>query len=118
MTSGRGAGAGVVRTASSGIIPLVLVAALIAYVLGPGAQMLDLGVPLPEVTIERVDFAANSEIHATVRNTGPIPVTVVFADVNDRIHPAAVEPDGHLERLETALVRIPFDWNAAEPYTI
>lgn len=110
--------AGSVRTVSSGIIPLVLVAALVAYVLGPGAHMLDLGVPLPEVTIERVDFAANSEIHATIRNTGPIPVTIVFADVNDRIHPAAIEPDGYLGRLETAKVRIPFEWNEAEPYVI
>ncbi|KEQ55851.1 metal cation transporter protein, partial [Marine Group I thaumarchaeote SCGC AAA799-N04] len=53
-----------------------------------------------------------------MRNTGPIPVEVVMADVNDRIHPAAVEPDGFLERYETALVRIPFDWNEAEPYII
>lgn len=105
------------RTVAAGIVPLVLVAAMAAYVFGPGADILDLGVPLPEVTIERVDFA-DSEIRATVRNTGPIPVTVVMADVNDRIQPAAVEPDGRLERYETALVRIPFEWNEAEPYNV
>ena len=108
---------GRVRTAASGVIPLVFVALLMAYIFGPGAEMLDVGVPLPEVTIERVDFV-DSEIRATVRNTGPIPVSVVIADVNDRIHPAAVEPDGYLERYEVALVRIPFDWNEAEPYVI
>jgi len=32
--------------------------------------------------------------------------------------PAAIEPDRFLERYETALVRIPFEWNVAEPYRI
>jgi zinc transporter ZupT len=41
-----------------------------------------------------------------------------MADVNDRIQPAAVEPDRFLERFETTLVRIPFEWNEAEPYII
>ncbi|MFB5647765.1 MAG: ZIP family metal transporter, partial [Candidatus Nitrosomaritimum yanchengensis] len=45
-------------------------------------------------------------------------VEVVMADVNDRIQPAAIEPDRFLERYETALVRIPFEWNEAEPYII
>jgi zinc transporter ZupT len=53
-----------------------------------------------------------------VRNTGHISVEVVMADVNDRIQPAAIEPDRFLDRYETALVRIPFEWNEGEPYTI
>ena len=101
----------------SGIIPFAFLILLVAYIFGPGSDLLDLGVPLPEITIEKVDFV-DSEIMATVRNTGPIPVEVVMADVNDRIQPAAIEPDRFLERFETALVRIPFEWNVAEPYTI
>lgn len=115
--SGRGSGAGRFRVVASGAAPLALVVVLVLYVSGPGSTMLEVGVPLPEVTIERVDFVG-SEIIATVRNTGPMPVSIAVADVNDRIHPAAVEPDAHLERYETAVVRIPFDWNVAEPYTI
>jgi ZIP family zinc transporter len=106
-----------VKMIASGIIPFVFVIIMMAYIFGPGGDLIDLGIPLPEVTIEKVDFV-DSEIHATVRNTGPIPVNIVVADVNDRIHPAAVEPDGYLERYETALVRIPFEWNEAEPYTV
>jgi zinc transporter, ZIP family len=101
----------------SGIIPFVFLVLLMMYIFGPGGDLLDFGVPLPEITIEKVDFV-DSEIHATVRNTGPIPVEVVMADVNDRIQPAAVEPDRFLERFETTLVRIPFEWNVAEPYII
>ncbi|MDO8640132.1 MAG: divalent cation transporter, partial [Nitrosarchaeum sp.] len=71
----------------------------------------------PEITMEKIEFI-DSEIHVTVRNTGPIPVVIAMADVNDRIQSAAIEPDKSLERFETALVRIPFSWNVAEPYTI
>lgn len=102
---------------ASGIIPFVFLILMIAFIFGPGSNLLDLGIALPEITIEKVDFV-DSEIHATVRNTGPVQVEVVMADVNDRIQPAAIEPDRFLERYETALVRIPFDWNVAEPYTI
>ncbi len=102
---------------ASGIIPFAFLILLMAYIFGPGSDVLDLGVPLPEITMEKVDFV-DSEIRVTVRNTGPIPVEVVMADINDRIQPAAVEPDRFLERYETALVRIPFEWNVAEPYRI
>ena len=102
---------------ASGVIPFGFLILLMVYIFGPGADLLDFGIPLPEITIEKVDFI-DSEIQATVRNTGPIPVEVVMADVNDRIQPAAVEPDGYLERYETTLVRIPFEWNTAEPYII
>ena len=102
---------------TSGLIPFLFLILLMAYIFGPGAELLDFGVILPEITIEKVDFV-DSEIQATVRNTGHMPVEIVMADINDRIQPAAVEPDGFLERFETTLVRIPFEWNEAEPYTI
>ncbi len=103
--------------AISAIAPIVLLAIMIVFLLGPASTFLQFGVVLPEVSIEKIEFVEN-EIQATVRNTGPIDVDVVLADVNDRIQPAAIEPDGFLERYETTLVRIPFEWNEAEPYRI
>jgi len=102
---------------ASGIIPFVFLIIMVAYIFGPGSELLDLGVPLPEISMEKINFV-DSEILVTVRNTGPIPVEIVMADVNDRIQPAAIEPDRFLERYETAVVRIPFDWNEAQPYLI
>ena len=102
---------------ASGVIPFAFLIILVAYIFGPGSELLDLGIPLPEITMEKVDFL-DSEIQVTVRNTGPIPVEIAMADINDRIQPAAVEPDRYLERYETALVRVPFEWNDAEPYRI
>ena len=101
----------------SGLIPFAFVILMVSFIFGPGSAMLELGIPLPEISIEKVIFI-DSEIQAVVRNTGPIPVTIVMADVNDRIQPAAVEPDGYLQRFETATVRIPYEWNVSEPYSI
>ena len=103
--------------AISAIAPIVLLVIMVAFLLGPASTFLQFGIVLPEVSIEKIEFTGN-EIRATVRNTGPVDVNVVIADVNDRIQPAAIEPDSSLGRFETALVRIPFDWNEGQPYEI
>ena len=105
------------KTAVSVIVPFVLLAVMIGYVFGPGSELISFGVVIPEISIEKVEFV-DSEIIATVRNTGPIAVNIVMADINDRIYPAAIEPDKHLERFESAIVRIPFEWNEGEPYAV
>ncbi len=105
------------KLVASGITPIIILAGMIVYIFGPGADLLDFGTPLPEITIETISFS-DSKIIATVRNTGPIDVEIVQADVNDRIQPAAVEPDKHLAKFETAKVVIPFEWNEAQPYEI
>lgn len=104
------------RVVAAGLVPLVLVAGLVVFITGPGGITAGID-PLPDITIERVDFV-ESEVRVVVRNTGPIPVDIVQGDINDRIQPSAVEPDGHLERFETAVLRIPYQWNEAEPYAI
>ncbi|MEM3172803.1 MAG: divalent cation transporter [Candidatus Nitrosotenuis sp.] len=106
-----------VKLVVSGIIPLVLLGIMIFYLFGPGSELLNFGIPLPQITLEKIEFV-DSEIHVTVRNTGPIDVSIAQADVNDRVQPAAIEPDRHLARFESAKVRIPYSWNEAEPYEI
>tara|TARA_Y100000590_G_scaffold220629_1_gene249676 strand:+ start:7324 stop:8490 length:1167 start_codon:yes stop_codon:yes gene_type:complete len=103
--------------AISAIAPIILLLIMIAFLLGPVSSFLQFGVILPELSIERVEFIEN-EIQVTVRNTGPTDFSVAVADVNDRIQPAAVEPDSSLGRFETAVVRIPYSWNEAQPYEI
>ena len=89
------------------------------WLTGYGSQAIDEILPqrLPEVTIEQVTFE-DSMILLNVRNTGLLEVEIAMADVNDRIQPAAVEPDGKLGRFESAIIRIPFEWNEAEPYSV
>jgi ZIP family zinc transporter len=100
------------------LVPLVVLAAMIAFIFGPGQQFLGAGTPLPEISVERIEFQEGGTIIAFIRNTGPIDVTVAQADVNDRILPAAIEPGKELPRLAEAKVIIPFPWNEGEPYEI
>jgi zinc transporter ZupT len=100
------------------LVPLVVLAAMIAFIFGPGQQFLGAGRPLPEISIERIEFQEGGKIIAFIRNTGPIDVTVAQADVNDRIQQAAIEPSKELPRLAEAKVIIPFPWNEGESYEI
>ena len=100
------------------LVPLAVLAAMIAFIFGPGQQFLGTGTPLPEISIERIEFQEGGKIIAFIRNTGPIDVTVAQADVNDRIQAAAIEPSKELQRLAEAKVIIPFPWNKGEPYEI
>ena len=99
-------------------VPLGVLAAMIVFIFGPGQQFLGVGRPLPEISIERIEFQEGGKIIALIRNTGPIDVTVVQADVNDRIQQAAIEPNKELPRLAEAKVIIPFRWNEGEPYEV
>jgi zinc transporter ZupT len=105
------------KMAASAVIPLVILAGMVAFLLWPGNSILDFGVPLPEITIERIEFG-DRLITAYVRNTGPETIDVVQADVNDRIMPAAIEPSMTLARFAEAKVMIPFDWTEGVPYEI
>jgi ZIP family zinc transporter len=100
------------------LVPLVVLAVMIGFIFGPGQQFLGAGRPLPEITIERIEFQEGGKITAFIRNTGPIGVTVAQADVNDRIQQAAIEPSKELPRLAEAKVIIPFPWNEGESYEI
>lgn len=101
-----------------GIVPFVILGMMIVLILSyPSLFFNSQIIPVPEISIEKVEFEP-LKIIATVRNTGHSEVTIVQADVNDRIHSAAMEPDSTLERFESARVIIPFTWNEGEPYGI
>jgi zinc transporter, ZIP family len=101
-------------------IPFIVLAVMIFLLFSPTLQsFINSGVPLPEVAIEKIEFRQNpSQIIAFIRNAGPTEVNIAHADVNDRIHAAAIEPSKTLSRLSDAKVIIPFSWNPAEPYEV
>ncbi|MGI0022093.1 MAG: ZIP family metal transporter [Nitrososphaeraceae archaeon] len=107
------------RTILFGVIPFIVIGAMIVLLLNsPGILFQNSIKPLPEISIEKVEFSDDNMIVAFVRNTGPSEITIAQADVNDRIYPAAVEPGRTLTRLADAKVIIPFVWNTGEPYEI
>jgi zinc transporter, ZIP family len=107
------------RTILFGVIPFIVIGAMIVLLLNFSGTLFPTSIkPLPEVSIEKVEFLGNDMIVAFIRNTGPSEVTIAQADVNDRIYPAAIEPGRTITRLADAKVIIPFIWNAGEPYKI
>lgn len=108
------------RTMVAAFVPLVVLAIMIFLMFGPTfQQFINTGIPLPEVAIEKIQFQETpSQIVAFIRNVGQNEVTIAQADVNDRIHAAAIEPSKTLSRLADAKVTIPFFWNPAEPYEV
>src|SRR5918995_324792 len=108
------------RTVVAAFIPLVVLAVMIFLLFSPIFQsFINSGIPLPEVAIEKIEFREDpGQIIAFIRNVGPTEITIAQADVNDRIHAAAIEPSKTLSRLSDAKVIIPFFWNPAEPYEV
>jgi zinc transporter ZupT len=108
------------RTVVAAFIPLVVLAIMIFLLFSPTFQsFINTGIPLPEVAIEKIQFQESpSQIVAFIRNVGQTEITIAQADVNDRIHAAAIEPSKILSRLSDAKVIIPFFWNPAEPYEV
>ncbi len=99
-------------------VPIVVLAGMMIFLLSPyGQSLINVGTPLPQVTIEKVEFHDN-QILAFVRNTGPLDIVVSQADVNDRIQSAAIEPSSKIPRLGEAHVMIPFPWIPGTPYEI
>jgi zinc transporter, ZIP family len=108
------------RTVVAAFIPLVVLAIMIFLLFSSTFQsFINTGVPLPEVAIEKIQFQESpSQIVAFIRNVGQTEITIAQADVNDRIHAAAIEPSKILSRLSDAKVTIPFFWNPAVPYEV
>jgi zinc transporter ZupT len=98
----------------------MVLAIMIFLLFSPTFQsFINSGISLPEVAIEKIEFRENpGQIIALIRNVGPTEITIAQADVNDRIHAAAIEPSKTLSRLSDAKVIIPFFWNPAEPYEV
>jgi ZIP family zinc transporter len=99
------------------LIPFVVLSGMLIFLFGPGMSILNIGIPLPEITIEKIEFQ-NEKIIAFIRNTGPEEIVIAQADINDRIIPAAIEPSKTLARLAEAKVIVPFSWNAGVPYEV
>ncbi len=99
------------------LIPLIVLSGMLVFLLGPGMSILNIGIPLPEITIEKIEFQKD-KIVAFIRNTGPEGVDVAQADINDRMIPAGIEPSKTLSRLAEAKVIVPFSWIAGVPYEV
>lgn len=102
------------------VIPLALLATLvIAFLtLNPLAFFTGNFPPLETLTVQQVLFPARGQIQLEVINGGPDPVTIAQVLVDDAYWQFEITADNTLERLETAVIDIPYPWVDGEPLPI
>lgn len=103
-----------------GIIPLVLLAGLVALfvVANPLGYFTGAFPPLEELTIQRVTFPEDGRIQLNVINGGPDPVTIAQVLVDDAYWQYEISSDNTLDRLEQTTIDLNYPWVDGEPLPI
>ena len=111
-------GAQNLRTLGLFLIPILLLAAVIALFLRTGGGV-DFEVPAPieDLSVERV-ILTRWHIEVVLRNSGPDDVTIAQVGVNEGIRPFTMEPGNTIPRLGTASLHIDYGWVEGEAYAV
>lgn len=103
------------------VVPLVLLAAAVAFVVSRGDDIADLvgtnPPPADEFDIRRVEFSPG-EIRILVRNPQPDDLTIASVTVDDAIWPFAVDGPTTLGRLRSSTIVVAYDWVDGEPIAV
>ncbi len=104
-------------TRASLLLPLALIAALVAvFLIARPFDYLNKGAPpAEELTIENVTLD-ESGIHASVRAAGSEPVSIVQVQIDGAWRAFTAAPAGPVGYLRTARVHIPYPWVAGEAH--
>src|SRR6266545_3451489 len=107
-----------VRTLGLLLIPVILLAGVIALFLSTGGGLnLESAAPVEGLDIERYTLETN-EITLQVRNTGPEPIVIASVIINDAVMPFTVSPGVNIPRLGRADIHINYAWTHGEAYGI
>jgi zinc transporter ZupT len=103
-----------------GVLPLLLLAALVAAFLrfGPVGVFQAAFPPVEELTIERVAFPGPNTLRIHLVNGGPEPVRVAQVMVDDAFWEFHVQPDATVPRLGSATIDVPYPWVEGEPVAV
>jgi zinc transporter, ZIP family len=102
-----------------GLVPLALIAALIAAFAvldGPGLGERP-GPPVEEVAVERTVLRPD-RIELTLRNDGPDAVEIAQVSVNDAYAPFAADGGRTIGRLDSTTLDITYPWIEGEAYAV
>ncbi len=101
------------------LVPLVLLAAMVAYLFLTGGGLQELvGPPVEQLTFGRVVIAEPGRIEVTVVNDGPETVTIAQVLVDEAYWGFTAEPSATLDRFDRAILRIPYGWIEGEAHFI
>ncbi len=102
----------------SGLIPLLLLIVVVAWVMINGAGIeKDPAAPIEVLNIERIN-TTNNGFELSISNTGPEPLTISQVIVNDSIWNFSVSPSETFKRFEEGKVTINYPWVQGDPHVI
>ena len=103
-----------------GLVPLVLLGALVVVILRSGATNAlrnEAAPPVEILTFQRVELTSNG-ITATVLNDGPDPVVIAQVQVDDAYWQFTAAPSMRLAHLRQATLSIPYPWVEGETHRV
>ncbi|HSH82817.1 MAG TPA: hypothetical protein VLA19_30155 [Herpetosiphonaceae bacterium] len=113
VTSGQSSA----RTLALFLVPILLLAGVIALFLATDGAGLNVE---PAAPIETVQFGRTilmpDQIELHVRNTSPQDVTIAQININDAIWPFDISPSPTIPRLGSAVVTLDYPWVEGEAY--
>ncbi|MGH2562015.1 MAG: ZIP family metal transporter [Thermomicrobiales bacterium] len=101
------------------LLPLVLLAGVLAVIVATDGGLGDRGVPpIETLSVQQVRLPEPGMIELEVVNDGPDPITIAQVLVDEAYWQFTIDPAGELGRLESATITIPYDWVQDEAHGI
>ena len=112
--------AGRMALAAKALLPLLLLAGLLAVFLrfGPVGVFRAAFPPIEELTFERIAFPRPGLIRVHMVNGGPEPVTVAQVMLDDAYWEHTVVPDREVGRLDGIVIEISYPWVDGDPLIV
>lgn len=102
----------------TGLIPLLLLITVIAWIMVNGAGVeKDPAAPIEVLNIERI-VTTSRGFELSISNTGPEPITISQIIVDDSIWNFSVSPSETFKRFEEGVVKINYPWVQGDPHMI
>jgi zinc transporter ZupT len=101
------------------LLPLLLLALVLAYIVTTGAGLTSLsGPPVEQLAVERITLPAAGLIRVEVVNDGPQEVTIAQVAVDDAYWAFTADPSPTIPRLGRATFAIPYPWVREEMHAV
>lgn len=102
-----------------GILPIVLLAAIISVIVNNGTGVQNKpAAPIEVLNIENISLDYENGFEVKVLNSGPEEVTIAQVVVDDAFWNAEFLPSDTLKRFETGTIKIPYPWVHGDPHEI
>ena len=107
------------RWVALGLLPLILLAGVLALIVATDAGLGDRKTPpIETLNVQRITLPAPNEIELQVVNDGPDAITIAQVMVDDAYWQFEMDGSGTLGRLDATTIRIPYPWVEGEVHAI